>query len=272
MKTSISNLAWTHKNTTEIIPKLRTIGLDGLEIAPTLIWPELGKNQNSKVSELAHMIKDQGMSVSGIQSLSFGHPELQVFDVSTWPKFREHLKKMFEIGGQLNASVAVFGSPRNRVKGVLHELEANRMAVDFFSSLIPNLIENNIRLTLEPNAMAYGADFLTNYFQVVNLSEKIGSPWIIPQIDTGCMWMSEDNIEESFSFHQPGHIHLSLPNLEIFPSNVDFKPFLNRVIQSDYSSWVVIEMLNKSGDEIVNVFSATSTLINLIREVRENDE
>jgi D-psicose/D-tagatose/L-ribulose 3-epimerase len=267
LKTSISNLAWTHKNTTELIPKLKTIGVQGIEIAPTLIWPDFENIQFSEVSEFAHKMKGEGISISGIQSLSFGRPELQLFDSSTWGTFREHLKKMFQIGGELDASVAVFGSPKNRVKGDLDELEANRKAVDFFGSLIPDLIENNIRLTLEPNAIAYGADFLTNYNQVVHLSEEIGSPWIIPQIDTGCMWMSGDNVEESFSFHQPGHIHLSLPNLEIFPAEIDFKPFLNRIIHSDYSGWIVIEMLNKSSDQIESVVSATSKLHILIREV-----
>lgn len=272
MKTSISNLGWNHENTSELIPKLKAVGIQGIEIAPTLIWPDFGNIQLSEVSEFAHKIKEEGISVSGIQSLSFGRPELQVFDKSTWPKFREHLKKMFEVGGQLGAGIAVFGSPKNRVKGELNELEANHMALDFFASLIPNLIENNIRLTLEPNARAYGADFLTNYKQVVYLSKEIGSAWIVPQIDTGCMWMSEDEVEESFSFHRPGHIHLSLPNLAAFPEDIDFKPFLHRVLQSDYSSWVVIEMLNKGNDEIKTVLSAAAALQNLIKEIIDNDE
>ncbi len=269
MKTSISNLAWNHQSTSELLPKLKLIGIQGVEIAPTLIWPDFEDLEVSKVLEFLKTVKDEGLSVSGIQSLSFGRPDLQVFDNSTWPAFREHLKKMFEVGAHLNASVAVFGSPKNRVKGELSELETNRLAVEFFESLIPDLIENNIKLTLEPNATAYGADFLINYGEVISLSQKINSPWIMPQIDTGCMWMSKDDLGLSFSSHQPGHIHLSLPNLEVFPGIVDFKPFLNQVLQSDYSNWLVIEMLNKNGD-LKNVFSAAEELQNLIKELNEN--
>jgi sugar phosphate isomerase/epimerase len=270
LKTSISNLAWKHQSTIELLPKLKSIGIQGVEIAPTAIWPDFGNLEVSKVSELSKIVTEEGLSVSGIQSLSFGRPDLQVFDTSTWPAFREHLKKMFEVGAHLNASVAVFGSPKNRVKGELSEFETSRLAVDFFGSLLPDLIGNNIKLALEPNATAYGADFLTNYEQVVDLSLEINSPWILPQIDTGCMWMSDDNVEQSFSFHQPGHIHLSLPNLDIFPGNVDFKPFLKRVIQSDYSNWIVIEMLDKSG-HLENVLSATEILQNLIKGLEGND-
>lgn len=269
MKTSISNLAWNHQSTNELLPKLKSIGVQGVEIAPTAIWPDFSSLEVSKVSELSKIVIEEGLSVSGIQSLSFGRPELQVFDNSTWTAFREHLKKMFEVGAQLNASVAVFGSPKNRVKGELNELETCRLAVDFFGSLIPDLIENNIKLTLEPNAIAYGADFLTNYEQVVDLSLEINSPWILPQIDTGCMWMSKDDVEASFSSHQPGHIHLSLPNLEVFPATIDFRPFLNQVKHSEYSSWLVIEMLNKSGD-LENVLSAAEKLHSLIKELEEN--
>ena len=270
MKTSISNLAWKHQSTTELLPKLKSIGIQGVEIAPTAIWPNFGDLEVSNVSEFSKVITDEGLSVSGIQSLSFGRPELQVFDTSTWPAFREHLKKMFEVGTKLNASVAVFGSPKNRLKGELSEFETSRLAVDFFGSLLPDLIENNIKLTLEPNATAYGADFLTNYEQVIGLSQEIGSPWIIPQIDTGCMWMSKDDVEESFSSHQPGHIHLSLPNLEVFPAEIDFRPFLNQVKHSDYSNWLVIEMLNKTGD-LENVLSAAETLHILIKELEGNE-
>lgn len=267
MKTSISNLAWTNINTATIIPKLRVAGIQGLEIAPTLIWPDFKKNQLPEVSEFSKTIRDEGLSVSGIQSLSFGRPELQLFDTSTWPAFREHLKKMFEVGGHLNASVAVFGSPKNRIKGDINGIEANNIAIDFFASIIPDLVDNNIVLTLEPNAKAYGTDFLTNYTEVVLLSEEIGSPWIVPQIDTGCMWMSGDDIEKSFLFYRPGHVHLSLPNLEIFPGAENFEPLLKVIELSDYSGWIVIEMLNRSGDEVENVISAAEALHNQIRSI-----
>jgi D-psicose/D-tagatose/L-ribulose 3-epimerase len=245
-------------------------GVQGIEIAPTLIWPDLENTQFSEVSEFARKVKGEGLSISGIQSLSFGRPELQVFDTSTWSTFRAHLKRMFEIGGQLNASVAVFGSPKNRVKGNLDALEANRKAVDFFGSLIPDLIESNIRLTLEPNAKAYGADFLTNYNQVVHLSEEIGSPWIIPQMDTGCMWMSGDSVEESFSFHQPGHIHLSVPNLEVLPGTQNFDRLLKLVNLSDYAGWIVIEMLVKSSNDVAITVKTAEWLVGELEKLDHN--
>jgi D-psicose/D-tagatose/L-ribulose 3-epimerase len=265
VKTSISNLAWDRKNSPEIISMLGEMGIDGIEIAPTKIWEDLEHLKVQERKVFLELLANNGLRVSGIQSLSFGHPEFQIFDRSTWPKFIAHLRKIITLGGHLEADFAVFGSPKNRLKGRIGLEEANTVAIDFFSQLIPDLQECNIKLTLEPNAVEYGADYLTNYCDVVHLSEAINSPWIVPQIDTGCMWMSGENVENSFNYFRPAHVHLSNPNLEQLPGESDFLPFLNLMKSTNYEGWVVVEMLLKSGNDVEDIRATATWLLETLK-------
>ena len=119
--------------------------------------------------------------------------------------------------------------------------------------MIPILKEKNIQLALEPNTAEYGADFLTNYTEVINLHGRINSPWVVPQIDTGCMWLAGDDLVQSFNDYMPEHIHLSVPYLELVPGDFNFENFLKVVLSSKYAGWLVIEMLRKSDNVIKEV-------------------
>jgi D-psicose/D-tagatose/L-ribulose 3-epimerase len=248
LRYSISNLAWGNTPLDQIIPKLANAGLHGVEIAPTAIWPDLNQVSDQELMKFKEYLKGHNLVVSGIQSLLYGHPELQLFDQSCWGELRKHLENVIRIGGLLGADVAVFGSPKNRVKGNLDLNHAHELAKTFLNQLNPCLKENKITLTLEPNATEYGADYLTTYEEVVNLSMIINSENIKPQIDTGSLWMVGISPEIAFALFEPHHIHLSVPFLERVPGKYAFEKFIEVVSASDFSGWFVIEMLGEISD------------------------
>ena len=245
MKYSISNLAWADTPLDQIIPKLALAGVQGVEIAPTAIWPNLNLLSDQEIVEFKKYLESENLVVSGIQSLLYGHPELQLFDQACWGDLRKHLENVIRIGGLLGADVAVFGSPTNRLRGNLESHHADELAEIFLKQIIPTLHRNEIVLTLEPNAPDYGSDYLTTYEEVLKLSQRIDSKNIKPQIDTGCLWMVDKSPEKAYEMFTPHHIHLSTPNLGQVPGNFNFEPLLNMVKQTNFDGWVVIEMLNK---------------------------
>lgn len=263
MKYSISNLAWGKTPLDQVIPKLASVGLQGVEIAPTAIWPNLDNLRDQEVIEFKKYLEGHNLVVSGIQSLLYGHPELQLFNQNCWGDLKNHLEKVIRIGGLLEADVAVFGSPKNRLKGTLDLTQANEMAKTFFLQIDPCLKDNDIVLTLEPNATEYGADYLTTYEQVINLSRTIESKSIKPQIDTGCLWMAGTSPEIAFALYQPHHIHLSVPFLERVPGTYAFEEFIRLVSASEYSGWFVIEMLGKTTEPIKQAIDSINWLTTL---------
>ena len=251
MKYSITNLAWGETPLDQVIPKLANIGLQGVEIAPTAIWPDLDNLRDQEVIDFKKYLEGHNLVVSGIQSLLYGHPELQLFDQNCWRDLRKHLEKVIRIGGLLEADVAVFGSPKNRVKGELDKNKADKLAIDFFNQLESCLKESNIVLTLEPNAPDYGADYLTTYEEVINLCRRIDSATIKPQIDTGCLWMNGEDPASEFAKFIPHHIHISAPNLKGVPGNMEFSTFFKLLKLSTYSGWVTIEVVGTSRDHAI---------------------
>lgn len=231
-----------------MLPLIKSVGLNGVELAPTSIWPDIRNVDELEVKNLRRMIESSNLEVSGIQSLLFGFPELQLFSKETWPELIAHLEHMFMIADNLGAGVAVFGSPRNRKKGNLTWDQALEVSHEFFSSLIPSLERHNLVLTLEPNAPGYGSDFLLNYQDVVDLSIAINSPRISTQIDTGCLWMVGDDPSVAYNLQVPHHIHLSVPNLKPVPGAFDFSSFLQLLQERDYPGWLVIEALGDSAE------------------------
>jgi sugar phosphate isomerase/epimerase len=260
LKLSISNLAWGTTPLNEVIPKLSDAGIQGIEIAPTAIWSNLDDISDLEIREFKSYLNSHGLVVSGIQSLLYGHPEFQLFERNCWSDMKKHLQNVFRIGGLLGADVAVFGSPKNRVRGKIDTQTADQMAEIFFKQLIPSLTENGIVLTLEPNAPDYGADYLTTYEDIVSLSSSIKSENVMPQIDTGCLWMVGTNPEHAYSFYKPHHIHLSVPKLEQVPGNFEFDSFMELLHSTNYDGWLVIEMLPSKSHHMVELFDTITWL------------
>lgn len=271
IKLSISNLAWPNTPVESLAPRLAAAGIHGVEIAPTAIWPEAPRVPVEFVREYSGRWRDHGLDISGIQSLLYGHPELQLLDRAMWPALRAHLTAMIELAHELGAHIAVFGSPRNRIRGSVTAADANRLATEFFHSLEPLLSASGVTLTLEPNAPGYGADYLTHYGDVVALSDTIGSRWIQPQVDTGCLTMVGEDPSHAIRTHTPAHVHISVPDLLPPPGPVDHAAVVRALEETGYDGWVVLEMLRTATEPLNTALEATRWLARTYPSLRPGD-
>lgn len=257
---SISNLAWSDTPVESIAPLLREAGMDGVELAPTAVWADAPKVPAKLVRAYADRWRDEGLAVSGIQSLLYGHPELRLFDRACWPSLREHLTRAVELAHELDAHIAVFGSPRNRIRGHIGHEQADAMCEEFFEGLIPALEGSDVVLTLEPNAPAYGADYLTHYGDVVAMSDAIATPWIQPQVDTGCLVMVGEDPAAAITTRTPTHVHVSAPSLLPPPGPVDHEAVRDALEVAGYEGWVVLEMLRTASEQQESAIGAARWL------------
>lgn len=258
---SLTNLAWPAVPVHEIAPRLKQVGIDGVEIAPTAIWPNAPQVPSSQVRRHAQHWREFDLAVSGIQSLLYGHPEFQIFDSNTWPDMREHLTSMIHIAHDLDTHVAVFGSPRNRRRGEISNVEANAIFAEFLTSLVPVLAECGVVLALEPNAPAYGADYLILYSEAVALSNLVDSPWVQPQVDSGCLLMVHDDPAQAVRTRVPVHVHVSTPNLLPPPGPVDHEALREALTSCSYDGWVVLEMLQATQKPLKTAIESAKWLV-----------
>jgi D-psicose/D-tagatose/L-ribulose 3-epimerase len=250
----MSNLAWPQLDVGDFAPQLIASGLQGIEIAPSKIWRDTPFVSANAVRAYARKLNHYGLSVSGVQSLLYGEPSLQVFNRESWPRLVPHLKSMIEIAANLGANIAVFGSPKNRQRGTLKFDEACNIFVELVSFLLPTLIDCGVVLTLEPNAPPYGADFLTTYEETKKVVTSISSPFVRPQIDTGCMKMVDEDYLVAIRDCLPAHVHISAPNLCSPKGLIDDEAIFSALVQSGYNGWVVLEMLFLSSESLQRMF------------------
>jgi D-psicose/D-tagatose/L-ribulose 3-epimerase len=219
MKLSISNIAWSGLGTNQVAQRsqLTQNKISFVELAPALTWENpdnVDTKQNLKIRDFWH---SSGVSISALQSLFFGRPELQLFGDEVIRKdMSEYIWKLANSAAELGAPVLVFGSPTNRRKGEMSKSEADSIAIDFFSEINHKIEGLNVVIAIEPNPTSYLADYLVCPSEVLDLLQRLNCKNIRMNFDLACTVLgNEDPVEMlNTSLEHVAHIHISEPNLE----------------------------------------------------------
>ena len=76
MKLSISNIGWSNENDLAVYEIMKNEGFEGLEIAPTRIFPEKPYDKIEEAGRWADGIKTEyGLVISSMQSIWYGRNE-----------------------------------------------------------------------------------------------------------------------------------------------------------------------------------------------------
>lgn len=246
MRIGISNLAFDLDCTVSIAQQLRQIGISGIEVAPTRIadWPDL---TTKKTLEYRKLVEDCGMTIPSLQAIFYGKTDLALLgDEFAFANLREHAKRVAEVGGLLGASVAVFGAPKQRLRGLMTHEAAFGLAHKRLYELCGVMHSEGVRIGLEPVPSFYGGDFLQTWQEVRELVNQVGHPGLGVHLDTGCVLLGGGHIGESVSMCSDRllHFHAAEPNLSSFVRPQALHPEAAEALKKvDYGGWVVIEML-----------------------------
>lgn len=258
MKLAVSNIAWDQHDDPTILLKLKELGISGIEVAPTKIWPDWKNASQQSAEKYKHKLSEFGFKVPAMQAILFGKPELQVFDHATHQKFFEHIKLIADLATGLEAKVLVFGSPKNRKRGQSSYSEASLIAQDFFSTAGDICQERGCIIGIEHNPVEYGCDFLTNVRDVSELTQQINHPSIKLHIDSAGIHMCGGSISNEINNSIPFvHYHISEPMLEPISGGIVNHVAAAKTLKNiNYKHWTSIEMKQPANNEIL--FSSVS--------------
>ncbi len=214
MRLSISNIAWDPQDDEAMAKLLKSLGIANIDIAPGKYFKNFQQTTTAEILLVKKWWNDRGIDIVGMQALLFGTEGLNLFS-STAHKMREHLQEVMRIAGELGATQLVFGSPKNRDRSGLTDLETQKKADDFFSQLADYAKDKGVVLNLETNPTAYQCNFMTSMDETAAVVRRINHPSLRLQLDTGAMLMNQES-EMLILKHAPiiGHIHLSEPHLK----------------------------------------------------------
>lgn len=256
MKLAVSSIAWTSEEEQQVAKKLQELGVTNVELAPTKIWEDPTKATAEDAAKVVAWWKDYGIDVVAFQSMLFARPDLKLFES---PENRAetlaYLKDFIVLAGRMGAGKMVFGSPKNRQRGDMSVAEADEIAASFFAELGETAMQNDVVFCIEPNALQYNCDYVTNAQQGVALVRAVNNSGFGLHLDTACMALAGDDLAQSIkdSADILEHFHISSPMLEQVEERGDVShgAAADALKAIDYDKIISIEM--RPGETGTNV-------------------
>lgn len=240
----ISNIAWPREALDEGLDLARTLGLSSVEIAPFNVfgrWDDI----EDDASRLRDAIEQRGLTCDALQGIVFNAPGVELFaSDDSRARLASHLGGIAKLAGILGARACVYGAPKQRDPGDLPLDEAEAVAVRFFRSIGPVFAAEGTALAFEANARQYACRFATTIAEAVRLVEAIDVPGIGLQIDTGTLFLEDEDPNVLLTAAPLAvHAHVSEPELQpTGTSGVDHAPIAEALKRSGYAGSLSIEM------------------------------
>ena len=185
MRLAVSNIAWKNTDSSKIYPILESHGVEGIVIAPTMIWPEAPYIDMGEAIEYKLEVEESGLVIASLQSLLYGTSGISLFgDKAERRKLVEHLKRQAELAGMLGAVSLIFGSPNIR-KTNKTDCDFD-MAEEVFSEIAVAAHDNNTVLSIEPLS-GYGNTYITNTREGIELVERVNHPGFGLHLDSAAI-------------------------------------------------------------------------------------
>lgn len=248
MKFSCSNIAWTKEQEPISLSILKKYNITGIEVAPTILWPNWENATVDNAILYKKTLSDQGFEIPAMQAIMFGKNVTSIFDKTDQINILSHLAMVSDLAGALGAKSIVFGSPKLRNTN-LSINDAITEVVPFFHKIASYFNNNGSCFCIEPCGEIYGSNFITSAHEAAILSKEVNSSGFGIHIDSAALHEAEeiiDNVWDEIK-HNVKHYHISEPQLNNFHNSIiPHLHNLNWLQEHNYQGWCSVEMKNSS--------------------------
>jgi sugar phosphate isomerase/epimerase len=262
MKLSISNIAWEMDFDDEMYAFLKYHGFQGLEIAPTRIFPDNPYDHLTEAEEWAFHLKEKyNLIISSMQSIWYGRDE-KIFESKKERKLLiEYTKKAILFAEAIKCKNLVFGNPKNRDTDDFQRKLP--IAIHFFKEVGDYAHEHHTVLALEPNPPVYNTRVMNRTEQTVDMAHKISSKGIKVNIDLGAILYNEENLDYLEKIPELiNHIHISEPGLKKIKKRKNIHTWILKFSQKNLNnSFVSIEMGRQKVEDVKETIVYLKNLI-----------
>jgi sugar phosphate isomerase/epimerase len=245
MKFSCSNIAWTTEQESYALDVLEKNSIKGIEVAPTVVWPNWEGATFSNAKLYKEKLRDRGFEIPAMQAIMFGKNATSIFEINQQENILTHLELVAELAGGLEAKAVVFGSPKLRNTELPVE-DAISEVVNFFRKIATYFNNNGSCFCIEPCGKMYGSTFITSAKEAVMLVEEINHPGFGVHIDASALHEANEVIED-IHIKDIKHYHISEPGLIEFSNSViPHVHNLKYLKEHNYEKWCSVEMKNSN--------------------------
>ena len=241
MKLSVSNIAWTKELDEQMYDFLSFEKIEGVEIAPTRIFPELPYDRLKEASEYANGLKEKyGLVIPSLQSIWFGRSENMFASESERKVLLEYTKKAIDFAAAVGCGNLVFGCPRNRA--YTDECDIH-VAVPFFEELGEYAHSKNTVLAMEANPPIYNTNYCNTTMEAVELIKTVASRGFLLNLDVGTMIQNGEDLHVvDRARDYLNHVHISEPGLAMPEHRTLHKELAKYLKETGYERFVSLEV------------------------------
>lgn len=257
MKLSASNIGWKQAQDEAVYARMRELGYEGLEIAPTRLFPDAPyERAREAAAYFADVYERFGLRVSSMQSIWYGRAERVFGPENERLVLLDYTRRAIDWAAAVGCPNLVFGCPRNRA---LPEGADPEIGVAFFRALGDYAAQRNTILALEPNPPVYHTNYINTTAQALDLIRRVDSPGFRLNLDIGVCVGEATPLsllrENASCIH---HVHwsaLGLPPVSARPLDGALAALLR---ECGYPGYVSLEMA--AGEESAPLLRCLETL------------
>lgn len=246
MKLSISNIGWAVEQDEAVYSIMKEHGYEGLEIAPTRIFPEKPYDRLNQASVWADELKQQfGFIVSSMQSIWYGRQEKLFGTEEERNVLIDYTKRAIDFASVIRCNNLVFGCPKNR----FIPKEANPdLGIMFFKTIGDYAADKHTVIGIEANPSIYNTNYINDTAAALKLIEAVNSPGFLLNLDVGTMIQNGETVDElKGKVKFINHVHISEPKLRVVERRDMHQKLRDILVTEDYQGFVSVEM-GKTGD------------------------
>ena len=255
MKLAISNIAWKAEWDNTIYSYLKEQGIQGLEIAPTRIFPEKPYEKLEEATFWAKKLKENyQLEIPSMQSIWFGRSENIFANEKERNSLLDYTKKAIDFAAAVKCGNLVFGCPRNRSYEGEYPLG---IATEFFKELGDYAYSKGTVLAMEANPTLYNTNFMNETAQALEFVKQVNSGGFLVNLDMGTMIYNKESLFVlNGNIEYINHIHISEPGLALIEKRQLHDELAELLRQENYKKFVSIEM--KTQEDIEKVKEAVN--------------
>ena len=250
MKLSISNIGWDAEQDEIIFTWMKEIGYEGLEIAPTRIFPENPYHDLKSAKAWSESLFSMyGFVIPSMQSIWYGRQEKLFGTEKERDELVLYTKKAINFASSIGCKNLVFGCPRNRLTYAESDWQRG---IDFFRELGDYAYNNGTIIGMEANPPIYHTNYINDTKSAIGLVKEVNSKGFLLYLDVGTMIENEESLEElRDNIHLINHVHISEPNLKLIVKRCLHMELADILKNSGYQGYVSIEMGKQNNIDLI---------------------
>ena len=243
MNLAISNIAWSETFNDQIYTYLKNTGFKGLEIAPTLIFPQAPYNDLKAARHWSELLQEKyQLIVPSMQSIWYGRTERIFGSEEERATLLDYTQQAIDFASAIHCRNLVFGCPKNRV---LTTPADYTLGIDFFRKLAEYAESHGTVIGLEANPAIYGTNYINTTQEALKLLQEVDRPGLKLNLDVGTMVANEESVTLlTGNVQHISHVHISEPYLKPIDKRQLHKELAELLHSEGYTGFVSVEMGN----------------------------